>query len=84
MLLLAYDTKESSVTVEEQIVSKKDDMTKYGDIILPLNKEDGHEPPLMWPMNKQRGIKRKEKVIDFGVKFARSYSTRGSEKKVVN
>lgn len=61
MLLLAYGTKESSVSVEEQIVSKKDDMTKYGDILLPLNKEDGHEPPLMWPMNKKRGIKGRRK-----------------------
>lgn len=32
-------------------------------------------------MKRQRGSKSKEKLIDFGVRVAKSYATKGTEKK---
>lgn len=54
--------------------------------MLPLNEEDKvyeDELPLRWSMKKQRVSKGKEKVVDMGMKVTRSYSTRGSEQKLL-
>ncbi|XP_047267576.1 intermediate filament protein ifa-2-like [Capsicum annuum] len=52
LILLAYDSKESSVSAKEQIVGKKDDVTMGGETFLPLNEGDDDEPPLRWPVKK--------------------------------
>ncbi|KAF3678277.1 hypothetical protein FXO37_04450 [Capsicum annuum] len=64
-------------------------MTKDREIGLPPNnedKEDGadeDEQPLRRLVKKLRDGKGKEKVIDFGLEVARSYSTRGSKKNIL-
>lgn len=70
--------------MKEKTVGDKADVIKDGETMLPPNKEDEDEPPMRWFMGKQRGSKGKENMVDIGVKVARTYYTRGFEKKAVS
>lgn len=43
LLLLVYDPKESSVSVEEQTVGEKDEVTKDEEFVLPPCEKDGKD-----------------------------------------
>lgn len=78
--LLSNDSRESSFGLEDQVIGNK-----YGDIypeaigllIPPPNKEnliDEDKLPLRWFVQRQRGIKGKEKMAETGKK-TKKYNT---------
>lgn len=83
MLLVTYDPKESTVSVEEKTEGERDKDTNVEEVVLPPNKESEDKIPLRWSIKKQKGKQRQEKGDWYWLKVVRSYSTRGSKKKML-
>lgn len=93
LILFVNDIREGLFGIEKQIFSKrvgdsssKGVNTEGGKFVQPLNEKDeadDDEQPLRWSVQKQKGSKGKEKVVDAGAKVSRTCSTRGSKKNLL-